>query len=119
MLTFCCREISLTINFKYRIILDWYETDRIVYHNLKSDLSLNVLSDEEMNSLWIPYVVFSNTNDNEATKVNHKFKDIETTMAVTREGDFTRSTLDTVDEIEIFKAAFNIIQQSNHYTQDK
>ena len=115
MLTICCREISLTINLKYRIILDWYETDRIFYNNLKSDLSLNVLSDEEMNSLWTPYVVFTNTNDNEATKVNHKFKDIESTMAVTREGDFTRSTLYSIDEIEIFKAAFNIIQLSNQY----
>ena len=62
------------------------------------------LSDNEMNSLWTPYIIYTNTADNEATKVKHKFKDIKTTMAVLREGNFTRSSLETVDEVEIFQA---------------
>ena len=53
-------------------------------------------------------MIYSNTDNNEATKVDHKFKDIKTTMAVTREGSFIRSTMESVDEIELYKAAFNI-----------
>ena len=52
-------------------------------------------------------MIYSNTDNNEATKVDHKFKDIKTTMAVTREGSFIRSTMESVDEIELYKAAFN------------
>ena len=60
-----------------------------------------------MLSIWTPYLIFVTTDDNEATNVYHKFKDIKTTMAVSREGDFTRSSIDTMDEIEIFKENFS------------
>ena len=96
-------EISLTIELKFTINLYWYETKRVSYHNLKPELSLNVLSDEEMNSLWTPFVIYTNTDNNDATKVNHKFREMKTTMAVMREGNFTKSSIETVDEIEIFK----------------
>ena len=96
-------EISLTIDLKFTINLHWYETKRVSYHNLKPELSLNVLSDEEMNSLWTPFVIYTNTDNNDATKVNHKFRETKTTMAVMREGNFTKSSIETVDEIEIFK----------------
>ena len=66
------------------------------------------MSDEEMNSIWTPFVIYNRTDNNEATKVDHKFKDLKTTMAVTREGSFIRSTMESVDEIELYKAAFNI-----------
>ena len=92
-------EIDLTIDLKFTISLEWYETDRVSYHNLKPKVSFNVFSTKEMNQLWTPYAIYSNTDNNEAIKVNHKFKDIKTTMTVTREGDFIRSPLDVVDEI--------------------
>ena len=96
-------EIDLTIDIKFTISLEWYETNRITYYNLKPKISANALSEEEMNSIWTPYVIYTNTDNNEATKVNHKFKDIKTSMAVTKEGHFERSSISVVDEIEIFK----------------
>ena len=56
-----------------------------------------------MKAIWTPYIVYTNTDDNQATKVDHKFKDIKSTIAVTREGNFSRSTLESVDEIEFYK----------------
>ena len=100
-------EIDLTIDLKFTISMSWYETDRITYHNLKEKLSLNALSDDEMAELWTPYVIYTNTDDNEATTVNHKFKDIKTSMIVAREGSLTRSTIESVDEIELFKVTYN------------
>ena len=41
-------EIFLTIEMKYTISLEWYETDRMIYHNLKEKLSSNALSENEM-----------------------------------------------------------------------
>ena len=108
MSSFTASEISLTIDIKFTISMECYEIDRIAYHNLKNKLSLNALSDDEMSDLWTPYFIYSNTDDNEATKVNHKFKNIKTTVAVTREGAVTRAKMDSVDDIELFKAAFSI-----------
>ena len=96
-------EIFLTIEIKYTISLEWYETDRMIYHNLKEKLSSNALSEDEMYSVWTPFLIYINTDDNEGTRIKYKLKDVRTTMAVTREGNFSRSLLDSVDEIEIFK----------------
>ena len=96
-------EISLTIDIKYTISLQWYETDHIQYYNLKPKLSSNVLSLDEITDIWTPYVIYVTTDNNEATNIVHKFKDIRTTMAVSREGEFIRSSIESVDEIEYFK----------------
>ena len=101
-------EISLTIDLKFRISLEWYETDRVTYHNLKPILSFNAVPDGEMNQLWTPYIIYTNTDNNEATMVYYKFKDIRTNMAVTREGYFTRRPISILDEIELFKVIFII-----------
>ena len=100
-------EISLTIDLKFTISLEWYETDRITYHNLKQKLSSNILSDEEMADIWTPYVIYITTDDNEATKIDHKFKDIKTTVAISKEGDFSRSSIESVEEIELYKVKFS------------
>ena len=40
-------EFSHTIDLKLGITLEWYE-NRVLYHNLKSEEALNVLSDSEV-----------------------------------------------------------------------
>ena len=40
-------EFSHTIDLKLGITLEWYE-NRVLYHNLKSEEALNVLSDNEV-----------------------------------------------------------------------
>ena len=46
--------------------------------------------------LWIPYIIFKNTDRDEAMKVD---EDIRTLVSVTRLGDFVRSGLDQADEV--------------------
>ena len=43
-------EFSHTIDLKFGVTLEWYEK-RVLYHNLKTKEALNVLSDEEVNSI--------------------------------------------------------------------
>ena len=48
-----------------------------------------------MNSIWIPYIIFRNTDKDDAV-------DIENTRAVVsikRQGDFVRSGLEIADEV--------------------
>ena len=42
---------------------------RIKYWNLKRTRSQNALALEDVERLWIPFLVFDNTEDNEATRV--------------------------------------------------
>ena len=50
----------------------------------------------KVSMLWIPYIIFKNTDRDEAMKVD---EDIRTLVSVTRLGDFVRSGLDQADEV--------------------
>ena len=88
-------EVDHVYILKFRLVLEWYariafllsvtlyyclETKiktccsrydyRIKYLNLKKTRSQNALALEDVQRLWIPFLVFDNTEKNEATKVN-------------------------------------------------
>ena len=51
--------------------------------------------------IWIPYIIFKNTDDDEAVKVDAVTEDgnINTVVTVTREHNFTRSEPEVADEV--------------------
>ena len=49
--------------------------------------------------LWIPYIIFRNTDSDEAVTVDG---DIRTLVSVTRQGDFVRSGPEVADEVGTF-----------------
>ena len=91
--------------------MEWYDY-RLIYHNLKTQRSLNLLSREEIERLWIPFVVFANTKDSESTK-----GDDETEVTITREGNYTESSIYTLDEINIFRGFDNRITFQQVYAK--
>ena len=93
-------EFRHTIDFKIGITLKWYE-NRVLYHNLKTAQALNVLTDSEVSKIWVPYVIFQNTDDGEAVKVDALTRDgsIRTIVSVVREQNFTRSGPEVADEV--------------------
>ena len=54
-----CSEDSIELQFQ--INLEWKE-NRATYYNLKNESYLNTLSQDEINLLWLPLVVYLNTN---------------------------------------------------------
>ena len=55
-------EVDHIIELKFGISLIWYE-NRAVFLNLKRKEALNMLSDGELGNIWIPYIIFRNTDD--------------------------------------------------------
>ena len=53
------QEIELVYIAKFRLLMEWYDY-RLQYYNLKPERSNNLLSKNEIDNLWIPFVVFSN-----------------------------------------------------------
>ena len=107
------REENHVIELQFEISLEWYE-NRARYHNLKRDVALNQLSQEEVEKLWIPYLVYDNTDMKEAVRL---FEDVRTIVTVTREGNFSRTPLEIVEEIEIFKGEENKLTLNQTYTK--
>ena len=92
--------------------MEWYEY-RVDYHNLKTVKALNTLTDEELRSLWIPYIIFKNTDSNEAVELDG----VRSRVFVSRESEFRRSGIEIADEIEIFSGASNKLNIGQTYSK--
>ena len=105
-------EVNNIIELKFDILMEWYES-RVDYHNLKTVETLNTLSDEELRSLWIPYIIFKNTDNNEATEIDG----VRSTVFIMRESEFQRSGIQIANEIEIFPGASNKLSIGQTYSK--
>ena len=112
------KEEDYSVEIQFSITLKWKE-NRATYHNLKHEKTLNALTSQEIGELWLPEVIYENTDQKETTRLgefgNGEWK---TRVVVNRQGNFTRSKLDVVDEIEIFKGFENSLIMSQTYTHD-
>ena len=102
------------IELQFQITLEWKE-NRAVYHNLKTKSYLNALPLEDINRLWLPLVVYTNTDQQETTRLGW-VTEWSTNVLVKREGQFMRSRYEMLDEIEIFKGAENSLVMVQSYT---
>ena len=110
-------ETDHKIDFQFEITIEWKETDRVVYYNLKQDASLNALSMDDITSMWLPLVIYDNTDQKEVTRLGEYGNgEWNTPISIIREGGFTRSGLEVVDETEIFKGAENTLSMHQVYT---
>lgn len=62
-------EVSGLISLQIKVTVEWIES-RVLFKNLKGAEDLNVLTQDEKDSLWMPTLVFSNTK----TKTQTNFK---------------------------------------------
>ena len=81
-------EVENTINFQFEIILEWRDY-RISYSNLKNQAFLNTLTQENIESIWLPLVVYDNTDQKETTRLGWT-AERSTAVVVSREGNFER-----------------------------
>lgn len=109
-------EVDHSIHLKFQIILEWKET-RATFLNLKHDTTLNTLTDEDINRLWLPLVIYDNTDQEETTRPGSPWEWM-TTVTITREGEFTRSGMEEVDEAEIFQGRENRLTMYQTYTHE-
>ena len=106
-------EVNHIIELKFAISLKWYE-NRAIYQNLKRKEALNMMSDRELAELWIPYIIFENTDNDEAVSIDN----IKSEISVSREGSFTRSGPEVVDEIELFEGKENRITMNQTHSKE-
>ena len=110
------KEEDHAIEIQFSITLKWKE-NRAIYHNLKKEKTLNALTNNDIERLWLPELIYENTDQKETTRLGVQWE-WKTIVVVNRQGNFTRSTSDIVDEIEIFDGAENNMEMSQTYTHD-
>ena len=95
------KEEDYSIDIQFSITLKWKE-NRAKFQNLKNRTSLNALKKEEIEKLWLPKVIYENTDQKDTTRLGVDWE-WETRVVVDRQGKCSPSGLDKVDEINIFK----------------
>ena len=105
---------ATTPNLQFQISLNWKE-NRVQYQNLKKETSLNALTDEDIKTIWLPLIVYDNTDQKEVTRLGVDWE-WATRVTVTREGHFSRSSDEAVDEAELFEGAENRLTMNQTYT---
>ena len=107
------RESQNEIHIKFVLELQWKET-RAVFYNLKKAMSHNNLIQDDIDRLWTPKLIYRNNKDN----FNTRQALTESTVKIERKGNFTRSGLDVLDEIEMFSGKDNPIVMTQSYTKE-
>ena len=107
-------EGDYSIEIQFEITMKWRE-NRATYHNLKDRDSLNALPQEDFERLWLPKVIYENTDQKESTRLGSNWE-WESKVLVKREGNFSRSGLDSIDENEIFEGHENRLVMGQVYT---
>ena len=99
--------------------MKWKE-NRATYHNLKKKDSLNALPERDFKILWLPKLVYENIDQKETTRRVWfgEFGNGEwgTDVIVKREGNYSTSELNVLDETEIFKGSENSLVMIQTYT---
>ena len=107
-------EADHTNRLQFQITLEWKE-NRVTYHNLKKQIYMNALSEADINMLWLPLVVFTNTDQQESTRLGENWE-WKSKVSVRREGEYERSGFEMLDETELFRGEENSLVMVQSYT---
>ena len=109
-------EVDHSIHLQFQISLSLKE-NRVKYQNLKKEVSLNSLSEEDIETIWLPLIFYDNTDQKASTRLGEYGNgEWMTQVTVTREGNFARSPIEELDEIEIFEGDENSLTMNQTYT---
>ena len=103
------REIQQILQLKFSLRMSWLDS-RLDFYNIKVDKSMNVISLEELNKIWLPVVVFDNTAKSQRT-----INDAKAFTAINRMSKGTGSDSSISEDIDIYKGSENKISMSRIY----
>ena len=98
-----------SIGFRIILSMEWKDA-RVGFRNLRKESKRNLLSKLEMQSVWVPSLVFYNTLNEEETVL-----DSASNMFVNRSGGFVFAPADVLDEATIFKGSENSFIHKRSY----
>ena len=108
-------EVRHSIELQFQIEVGWYES-RAAYNNLNENSAMNVLMSQDIETLWLPLITYTNTDQKETTRLA-EMSEWSTRVTVRKEGNLTRGGMELVDEVEIFQGDQNHLVMAQVYTK--
>ena len=110
-------EPDYSIEIQFEIMLKWKE-NRATYNNLKTEEALNALTEADIKKLWLPEVIYENTDQKDSTRLGGTWE-WKTNVVVRREQENggTMRGLEFIDETEFFSGSENSLIMNQSYTR--
>ena len=102
-------EVAMLYRTQYTVNLEWLDP-RITFYNLHENQGLNTLVEEEKQMIWTPRLIFDNTDEKTRTTT-----DSESVISVRREGNYTKNTKESIDNVYIFEGLYNPLDMNRVY----
>ena len=104
-------EVEGIIKIKFTLYQTWMD-QRHIYHNLKQNKERNEIVGESKNSIWIPELIFSNTEQEERSS-----NDKATLIVINRRGEYYFADHFDMHEIMVFSGEENPIEYKRTYSK--
>ena len=102
----------MSFSSKFNLVAEWFDK-RLTWNDLNDDKFLNIPSQDVLDKLWYPSVIFTNTPNNYQTMMDSKSR-----LLVKKEGNFTLSSVHEVEETAYYKGSENTIEYSRDFFQE-
>ena len=106
------KEIQQILQLKFSLRMTWVDA-RLDFYNIKLDETMNVISNSELNRIWLPIIVFHNTERGQRT-----INDEESFATINRTGEGRGSDSSISEDIDIYKGSENSISMTRLYNID-
>ena len=102
-------EVDGIFQVQFNLLMKWFDS-RLSFLNLKDDITLNTFLPTEKEDIWVPELVFYNTEERPSSIV-----DETASMRVNKTGDFTPAGIDENENIQYFRGYDNPILLRRFY----
>ena len=106
------KEIEQILQLKFNLRMTWVDA-RLDFFNIKLKETMNVISMAELNRIWLPIIIFDNTEEGQIT-----INDDKAAATINRTGQGTGSDPSISEDIDIYKGSENSITLSRLYNID-
>ena len=104
-------EVGGYFQVQFDLIMNWYES-RLRFKNLKDDMNLNSFLPNENYEVWVPELIFVNTQNKPST-----ITDDRTSIKVEKKGVYKLSQSSENENIQYFQGSQNPLEMKRFYNQ--
>ena len=102
-------EVGSIFQVQFTLYLTWFDS-RMTFNNLNKETGLNALSPKEKNMIWLPELVFLNTEQRPKVTL-----DEETQIIVDRQSSFQLSPITELENVQVYSGSKNPLILSRFY----
>ena len=111
------KEVGHSFNIKFQMVVKWFD-NRLTFQNLKLNLFKNVVGKDQQKLLWIPPLVFNNSDDGRTLSVHHEGEG-QPMMSILierrKDNRFDVAGPSVLDETHFYKGHENLLVLSTEY----